>query len=58
MELTNWRRFWLSLFLALPMLAQMLLMIWGIMLPGIKTYSLIATSLIMLVAAGPYIQSA
>lgn len=58
MELTNWRRFWLSLFLALPMLAQMLLVIWGIMLPGIKTYSLIATSLIMLVAAGPYIQSA
>lgn len=58
MKLTNWRRFWLSLFLALPMLAQMLLMIWGIMLPGIKTYSLIATSLIMLVAAGPYIQSA
>lgn len=58
MELTNWRRFWLSLFLALPMLAQMLLMIWGIMLPGIKTYSLIATSLIMLIGAGPYIQSA
>lgn len=58
MKLTNWRRFWLSLFLALPMLAQMLLMIWGIMLPGIKTYSLIATSLIMLTGAGPYIQSA
>lgn len=58
MKLTNWRRFWLSLLLALPMLAQMLLMIRGIMLPGIKTYSLIATSLIMLVAAGPYIQSA
>ncbi|MBT8823389.1 copper-translocating P-type ATPase [Lactobacillus delbrueckii subsp. bulgaricus] len=57
MKLTNWRRFWLSLFLALPMLAQMLLMIWGIMLPGIKTYSLIATSLIMLIGAGPYIQS-
>ena len=58
MKLTNWRRFWLSLLLALPMLAQMLLMIWGIMLAGIKTYSLIATSLIMLVAARPYIQSA
>lgn len=58
MKLTNWRRFWLSLFLALPILAQMLLMIWGIMLPGIKTYSLIATSLIMLIGAGPYIQSA
>jgi Cu+-exporting ATPase len=58
MKLTNWSRFWLSLFLALPMLAQMLLMIWGIMLPGIKTYSLIATSLIMLIGAGPYIQSA
>lgn len=58
MKLTNWRRFWLSLFLALPMLAQMLLMIWGIMLPGIKTYSLIATSLIMLIGDGPYIQSA
>ncbi|MCD5447568.1 copper-translocating P-type ATPase [Lactobacillus delbrueckii subsp. lactis] len=58
MKLTNWRRFWLSLFLTLPMLAQMLLMIWGIMLPGIKTYSLIATSLIMLIGAGPYIQSA
>ncbi|KRK27361.1 Cation transporting P-type ATPase (probable copper transporter) [Lactobacillus delbrueckii subsp. delbrueckii DSM 20074 = JCM 1012] len=35
-----------------------MLMIWGIMLPGIKTYSLIATSLIMLIGAGPYIQSA
>lgn len=58
MKLTNWCRFWLSLFLVLPMLAQMLLMIWGIMLPGIKTYSLIATSLIMLIGAGPYIQSA
>lgn len=58
MKLTNWRRFWLSLLLALPMLAQMLLMIWGIMLPGIKTYSLVATSLIMLIGAGPYIQSA
>lgn len=58
MKLTNWRRFWLSLILSLPMLAQMLLMVWGIMLPGVKTYSLIATSLIMLVAAGPYIQSA
>lgn len=58
MKLTNWRRFWLSLFLALPILAQMLLTIWGIMLPGIKTYSLIATSLIMLIGAGPYIQSA
>lgn len=58
MKLTNWRRFWLSLFLSLPMLAQMLLMIWGIMLPGIKTYSLIATSLIMLIGDGPYIQSA
>jgi len=58
MKLTNWRRFWLSLLLALPMLAQMLLMIWGIMLAGIKTYSLIATSLIMLIGAGPYIQSA
>ncbi|MFR0539844.1 copper-translocating P-type ATPase [Lactobacillus delbrueckii] len=58
MKLTNWRRFWLSLLLALPMLAQMLLMIWGIMLPGIKPYSLVATSLIMLIGAGPYIQSA
>ena len=58
MKLTNWRRFWLSLLLALPMLARMLLMIWGIMLAGMKTYSLIATSSIMLVAAGPYIQSA
>ncbi|WP_201331963.1 HAD-IC family P-type ATPase, partial [Lactobacillus nasalidis] len=58
MKLTNWRRFWLSLLLALPMLADMVLMLWGRMLPGIKTYSLLATSLIMAVAAGPYVQSA
>lgn len=58
MEMTNWRRFWLCLVLALPMLAEMTLMLWHVMLPFSREYSLIATTLIMLIAAKPYIVSA
>ena len=58
MEMTNWRRFWLCLVLALPMLAEMILMFWHVMLPFSREYSLIATTLIMLIAAKPYIVSA
>ena len=58
MEMTNWRRFWLCLVLALPMLAEMILMLWHVMLPFSREYSLIATTLIMLIAAKPYIVSA
>lgn len=56
--MTNWRRFWLCLVLALPMLAEMILMLWHVMLPFSREYSLIATTLIMLIAAKPYIVSA
>lgn len=58
MEMTNWRRFWLCLVLALPMLTEMILMLWHVMLPFSREYSLIATTLIMLIAAKPYIVSA
>lgn len=58
MEMTNWRRFWLCLVLALPMLAEMILMLWHVMLPFGREYSLITTTLIMLIAAKPYIVSA
>ncbi|MGN1406996.1 copper-translocating P-type ATPase [Lactobacillus sp.] len=58
MKMTNWRRFWLCLVLALPMLAEMILMLGHVMLPFSREYSLIATTLIMLIAAKPYIVSA
>lgn len=53
--MTNWRRFWLCLVLALPMLTEMILMLWHVMLPFSREYSLIVTNLIMLIAAKPYI---
>lgn len=56
--MTNWRRFWLCLVLALPMLTEMILMLWHVMLPFSREYSLIVTNLIMLIAAKPYIVSA
>jgi len=52
------KRFWLSLVLSLPMLANMILMPFGWMLPGGNWTQLALTTVIMLVSAGPFAQSA
>jgi Cu+-exporting ATPase len=56
--MTVTKRFWLALVLSLPMLINMLLMPWGFMLPGGAWTQLVLTSIIMIVAAGPFITSA
>lgn len=52
------KRFWVSLILSLPMLANMLLMPFGWMLPGGAWTQLVLTTLIMLISARPFWQSA
>ncbi|PTM22355.1 copper-translocating P-type ATPase [Lactobacillus sp. PFC-70] len=52
------KRFWISLVLSLPMLAGMILMPFGRMIPGGAWTQLILTTIIMLVAARPFWQSA
>ena len=52
------QRFWISLILSLPMLVAMILMPWGWHLPGGAMTQLVLTTVIMVVAAGPFIQSA
>ncbi|MGY5339643.1 copper-translocating P-type ATPase [Levilactobacillus spicheri] len=52
------KRFWVSLILSLPMLANMLLMPFGWMLPGGTWTQLVLTTLIMLISARPFWQSA
>ena len=52
------KRFWISLILSLPMLANMILMPFGWMLPGGNWTQLALTTVIMLVSAGPFAQSA
>lgn len=52
------KRFWISLVLSLPMLANMILMPFGWMLPGGNWTQLALTTVIMLVSAGPFAQSA
>ncbi|MCF7523011.1 hypothetical protein L3X07_05935 [Levilactobacillus brevis] len=56
MSITN--RFWISLIFSLPMLAGMILMPFGWMLPGEAWTQLGLTTVIMLLSAGPFIQSA
>ncbi|MFC6253698.1 copper-translocating P-type ATPase [Secundilactobacillus hailunensis] len=56
MSITN--RFWVSLILSLPMLAEMILHPFGWMLPGGEWTMLVLTTSIMAVSAGPFIQSA
>lgn len=51
-------RFWISLILSLPMLAEMILHPFGWMLPGGEWTMLVLTTLIMAVSAGPFWQSA
>ncbi|RRK09288.1 copper-translocating P-type ATPase [Lactiplantibacillus garii] len=52
------KRFWISLIFSLPMLANMVLMPFGWMLPGGAWTQLILTTVVMVVSAGPFIQSA
>lgn len=56
--MTVTKRFWISLILSLPMLANMILMPFGWMLPGGNWTQLALTTVIMLVSAGPFAQSA
>lgn len=51
-------RFWLSLVLSLPMLAEMVLKPFGWMLPGGEWTMLALTTIIMAVSAGPFVHSA
>jgi len=56
--MTITKRFWISLIFSLPMLANMIFMPFGWMLPGGNWTQLALTTVIMLVAAGPFVQSA
>ncbi|GHP13879.1 copper-translocating P-type ATPase [Lentilactobacillus fungorum] len=56
--MTITKRFWVSLILSLPMLAEMILKPFGWMLPGGEYTMLGLTTIIMLVSAGPFIKSA
>ena len=51
-------RFWIALILSTPMLANMILMPFGIMMPGGEWAQFGLTTIIMIVAAGPFLQSA
>lgn len=57
-HLTSTQRFWISLVLAIPLFAQMVGMIFHWMMPGYVWIALITTTLIMLIGALPYWQSA
>lgn len=52
------KRFWISLIFSLPLLANMILMPFGWMLPGGDWTQLILTTIIMAVSARPFLQSA
>ena len=52
------KRFWIALVLSLLMLANMLFMPLGFMLPGGEWTQFALTSIIMVVAAGPFVTSA
>lgn len=52
------KRFWVALILSIPMLINMILMPFHVMMPGNNWLQLILTTIIMIVAAGPFIRSA
>ncbi|AYG38349.1 cadmium-translocating P-type ATPase [Lactiplantibacillus pentosus] len=56
--MTTTRRFWISLIFSLPLLANMIMMPFGWMLPGGDWTQLALTTVIMLVSARPFLQSA
>ncbi|KRK79230.1 P-ATPase superfamily P-type ATPase copper transporter [Companilactobacillus nodensis DSM 19682 = JCM 14932 = NBRC 107160] len=56
--MTITKRFWVSLIFSLPMLANMILMPFGWMLPGGDWTQLLLTTVVMVVSARPFWQSA
>ncbi|WP_270330711.1 copper-translocating P-type ATPase [Lapidilactobacillus dextrinicus] len=56
--MTTTKRFWIALILSLPMLANMVLMPFGWMLPGGAWLQFVLTTLVMLISARPFWQSA
>ena len=58
MRLSSTQRFWTSLVLAIPLLVQMVGMLFHWMMPGYTWVALVTTTLIMLVGALPYWKSA
>ena len=57
-QMTITKRFWIALIFSLPMLVGMILMPFGIHLPGGAVTQFIFTTIVMAVAARPFIQSA
>lgn len=58
MRLSSTQRFWTSLVLVIPLLIQMVGMLFHWMMPGYNWVALVTTTLIMLVGALPYWKSA
>jgi Cation transport ATPase len=56
--MTITKRFWISLIFSLPMLVGMILMPFGIMVPGSEWIQLILTTVVMAVSARPFLDSA
>lgn len=56
--MTITKRFWISLIFSLPMLIGMILMPFGIMIPGGEWTQFVLTTVVMAVAARPFLQSA
>lgn len=56
--MTITKRFWIALILSVPMLLNMVLMPFGIMVTGMNWVQFGLTTIIMIVAAGAFIQSA
>lgn len=58
MRLTLQRRFWISLIFTLPLLIQMVLMPFHIMMPGYTWIAFLTTTVVMVIGAWPYWVSA
>lgn len=56
--MTITKRFWIALVFSIPMLIGMILMPFGIMVPGSEWIQFVLTTIVMAVAARPFIQSA
>lgn len=56
--MTITKRFWISLIFSIPMLVGMILMPFGIMVPGSEWIQFVLTTVVMAVAAKPFLDSA
>ena len=56
--MTITKRFWIALVFSIPMLIGMILMPFGIMVPGSEWIQFVLTTIVMAVAARPFLQSA